>query len=46
MSNSQANDGNKPDLPSDLAFNSPTTLEESQDKLPTIIGKAKPYFAD
>ena len=44
MSNSEANDGNKPDS-SDPGFNSPTTREESQDKLSTIIGKAEPDFA-
>lgn len=44
MSNSQANDGDEPNS-SDLGGNFPTTLEESQDKLPTIIGKTKAYFA-
>lgn len=42
MSNNQATDGNKPDA-SD-GGNSSTTFEESQDKLPTIIGKTKADF--
>ena len=39
-----ANDGGESDS-SDQRGIFPTTLEESQDKLSTIIGKAKAYFA-
>ena len=44
MSNSQANDGGEPGS-SYLGSNFPTTLEESQDKLSTIIGKTNTHFA-